>query len=53
MLVGHFAVGLVANRLLMDGLWAGLLAAAWFLKRRSPRGAWVIFEAVLSHWLLD
>jgi hypothetical protein len=36
----------------MDGLWAGLLAA-YFLKRRSPRGAWVILGAVLSHWLLD
>jgi hypothetical protein len=37
----------------MDGLWAALLAAAYFLKRRNPRGAWVIFGPVLSHWLLD
>ncbi len=43
----------ISHSLLMDGLWAALLAAAYFLKRRSPRGAWVIFGAVLSHWLLD
>jgi membrane-bound metal-dependent hydrolase YbcI (DUF457 family) len=43
----------MSHSLLMDGLWAGLLAAAYFLKRRSPRGAWVIFGAVLSHLLLD
>jgi membrane-bound metal-dependent hydrolase YbcI (DUF457 family) len=43
----------MSHSLLMDGLWAGLLAAAYFLKRRSPRGAWIIFGAVLSHWLLD
>jgi hypothetical protein len=43
----------MSHSLLMDGLWAGLLAAAYFLKRRSQRGAWVIFGAVLSHWLLD
>jgi membrane-bound metal-dependent hydrolase YbcI (DUF457 family) len=42
-----------SHSLLMDGLWAGLLAAAYFLKRRNQRGAWVIFGAVLSHWLLD
>ena len=43
----------MSHSLLMDGLWAVLLAAAYFSKRRSPRGAWVIFGAVLSHWLLD
>ena len=43
----------ISHSLLMDGLWAGLLAAAYFLKRRNPRGAWVIFGVVLSHWLLD
>ena len=39
--------------LLMDTLWAGLFAAAYFLRRRYPRGACVLFVAVLSHWLLD
>lgn len=43
----------LSHSLLMDGLWAGLLSSAYFLKRRSPRGAWVIFGAVLGHWLLD
>jgi membrane-bound metal-dependent hydrolase YbcI (DUF457 family) len=43
----------ISHSLLMDGLWAALLAAAYFLKRRSPRGAWLIFGVVLSHWLLD
>lgn len=43
----------ISHSLLMDGLWAALLAGAYFLKRRSPRGAWVIFGVVLSHWLLD
>jgi hypothetical protein len=42
-----------SHSLLMDALWAGLLAGAWFLGRRSLAGAWVIFGAVLSHWLLD
>src|SRR5262245_61969405 len=43
----------ISHSLLMDGLWAALLATAYFLKRRSPRGAWIIFGVVLSHWLLD
>jgi hypothetical protein len=43
----------MSHSLLMDGVWAGLLAAAYSLKRRNPRGAWVIFGVVLSHWLLD
>lgn len=43
----------VGHSLLMDSLEAGLLAEAYFLKRRSPRGAWVIFGAALSHCLLD
>jgi len=43
----------MSHSLLMDGLWAGLLAAAYFLRRRYPRGAWVLFGVVLSHWLLD
>lgn len=43
----------ISHSLLMDGLWAALLAVAYFLMRRNLRGAWVIFGAVLSHWLLD
>lgn len=43
----------ISHSLLMDGLWAALLAAVYFLMRRNPRGAWIIFGVVLSHWLLD
>ena len=43
----------ISLSLLMDGLWAALLATAYFLMRRNPRAAWVIFGVVLSHWLLD
>lgn len=43
----------MSHSLLMDGLWAGLLAAGYFLCRRRARGAWVLFGVVLSHWLLD
>ena len=43
----------ISHSLLMDGLWAALLSAAYFLMRRNLRGAWIIFGAVLSHWLLD
>jgi hypothetical protein len=55
--------GLTANRmvgdipyshsLLMDVVWAGLFAGAYFVRRRYPRGAWLLFAAVLSHWVLD
>ena len=43
----------ISHSLLMDGLWAALFAAAYFLKRRKLRGALVIFGVALSHWLLD
>jgi hypothetical protein len=43
----------LSHSLLMDVVWAGLLGVAYFLKRRSWRGAWVVFGVVLSHWFLD
>ncbi len=43
----------ISHSLLMGAVWAALLASAWFLRRRSARGAWVIAAAVLSHWVLD
>ena len=43
----------ISHSLLMDAIWASLFAAAYFLKRRYARGAWILFIAVLSHWLLD
>ena len=42
-----------SHSLLMDAVWGALLAAAYFLRRRYPRGALVLFIAVVSHWLLD
>jgi hypothetical protein len=59
----HAEPGVTANRivgdvpyshsLLMDAIWAGLLAGAYFFWRRYSRGAWLLFAAVLSHWVLD
>lgn len=42
-----------SHSLLMDAIWAALFAAVYFLRRRDRRGAWLLFAAVLSHWLLD
>jgi hypothetical protein len=59
----HAVPGVTVNRmagdipyshsLLMDAVWAALFAGAYFLLRRYPRGAWLLFAAVLSHWVLD
>jgi hypothetical protein len=43
----------MSHSLLMDGLWAALFAAIYFGVRRDRRGAWIVFFAVLSHWVLD
>jgi uncharacterized membrane protein YbaN (DUF454 family) len=68
MLVGHIAVGLAAKRItprvsvgttvlaavLPDLVWCVfLLAAVYFFARHYARGAWMLFAAVMSHWLLD
>lgn len=50
--IAAFSVPL-SHSLLMDVIWAALFAAAYFLKRRYPRGAVVLCVAVLSHWFLD
>jgi hypothetical protein len=42
-----------SHSLLMSAVWASLFAAAYFLRRRYARGAWLLFAAVLSHWVLD
>ena len=42
-----------SHSLLMDAAWGGLFAAAYYLARHYARGAWVLFAAVMSHWLLD
>jgi hypothetical protein len=49
----------ISHSLLMVAIWAALFAGAYFLWRRYryhqryPRAAWVLFAAVLSHWVLD
>ena len=42
-----------SHSLLMDAAWGALFAAAYFFARHYARGAWILFAAVLSHWLLD
>ena len=42
-----------SHSLLMDAVWGGLFAACYFLRRHYRRGAWLLFAAVLSHWVLD
>jgi hypothetical protein len=51
----HGSVGDIpySHSLLMNAIWAALFAAAYFARRRYPRGAWLLFAAVLSHWVLD
>jgi LexA-binding, inner membrane-associated putative hydrolase len=43
----------VSHSLLTDAIWGALFAGAFVFLRRRPRGAWFLFAAVLSHWLLD
>jgi hypothetical protein len=55
--------GVTANRMVgdipyshsvvMDVVWASLFAGAYFVRRRDARGAWLLFAAVISHWVLD
>ena len=41
-----------SHGLLSNVIWAALFATIYFLRRRYPRGAWLLFAVVLSHWLL-
>ena len=43
----------LSHSLLMDAIWAALFALAYLWRRHYPRGAWIVFLVVLSHWLLD
>src|SRR5262249_21101351 len=36
-----------------DIVWAALFAGLYFFWSRYSSGAWILFAAVLSHWLLD
>ncbi len=42
-----------SHSLLMVTVWGLLFAAAYFVQRRYQPGAWLLFVAVVSHWLLD
>ena len=42
-----------SHSLLMDAIWAALVAAAYLARRHDPRRSWLLFGAVLSHWPLD
>jgi hypothetical protein len=42
-----------SHSLLMDAVWGSLFAGIYLLLRRDTRGAWVLFAAVVSHWVLD
>ena len=42
-----------SHSLLMNAVWGALLAAAYYWRRRYSRAAWVLFAAVVSHWVLD
>jgi membrane-bound metal-dependent hydrolase YbcI (DUF457 family) len=42
-----------SHSLLMDAVWGAIFAGIYFLIRRDTHGAWIIFAAVLSHWILD
>jgi membrane-bound metal-dependent hydrolase YbcI (DUF457 family) len=42
-----------SHSLLMDVVWALLVAGLHFAVWRDSRGAWIIAAAVLSHWVLD
>jgi len=42
-----------SHSLLMTAIWALLFAAIYFWRRHFPHGAWLLFLAVLSHWVLD
>jgi hypothetical protein len=42
-----------SHSLAADILWAAIIAAIYFWWKRNSAGAWILFAAVLSHWLLD
>jgi hypothetical protein len=42
-----------SHSLLLDVVWGMALAGIYFWRRSDRRAAWIVFAAVLSHWLLD
>jgi hypothetical protein len=43
----------ISHSLLADIGWASLLAGLYFILKRSPKSAFVIWACVMSHWILD
>ena len=43
----------ITHSLIAVLVWASLFAAAYYLLRKYPKGAWVCGAAVVSHWVLD
>ena len=43
----------MSHSLLMDAIWAAVFAAVYYSSRHRSRAAWILFAAVLSHWVLD
>jgi hypothetical protein len=43
----------ITHSLIAVLVWASLFAAAYYLLRKYPSGAWVCGAAVVSHWVLD
>ena len=43
----------LSHSLLLDVVWGMVLAGIYLWRRGGRRAAWVVFAAVLSHWLLD
>jgi LexA-binding, inner membrane-associated putative hydrolase len=49
---GNFDVAM-SHSLLTIIIWGALFAGAYYSMKRDSRGAWILFVAVLSHWILD
>src|SRR5262245_27112322 len=49
---GNFDVA-VSHSLLTITIWGALFAGAYYWHKRDSRAAWILFIAVLSHWILD
>jgi len=43
----------ISHSLLADIGWASLFAGLYLIVKRYPRGAFVIWACVMSHWILD
>jgi hypothetical protein len=43
----------ISHSLLADIGWASLLAGLYLIGKRYPKGAFVIWACVMSHWILD